>query len=83
MTIIFVLRLNLGDTLVILHFIITFSGLCPDWDSWDQDKPVNNAREAMQQADDWLGIPQVCIHLVGCSLQYSVHLSGLAHWISL
>ncbi|KAG7471858.1 hypothetical protein MATL_G00102500 [Megalops atlanticus] len=34
-------------------------GLCPDWDSWDQTKPVDNAREAMQQADDWLGIPQV------------------------
>ncbi|KAM3872462.1 filamin-A isoform 1-T1 [Diretmus argenteus] len=34
-------------------------GLCPDWDQWDQSKPVDNAREAMQQADDWLGIPQV------------------------
>ncbi|PNJ09478.1 FLNA isoform 5 [Pongo abelii] len=34
-------------------------GLCPDWDSWDASKPVTNAREAMQQADDWLGIPQV------------------------
>ncbi|XP_044124645.1 filamin-A isoform X4 [Bufo gargarizans] len=34
-------------------------GLCPDWDSWDTSKPVDNAREAMQQADDWLGIPQV------------------------
>uniref|UniRef100_A0A3Q3F4F7 Calponin-homology (CH) domain-containing protein n=1 Tax=Labrus bergylta TaxID=56723 RepID=A0A3Q3F4F7_9LABR len=34
-------------------------GLCPDWDQWDQTKPVANAREAMQQADDWLGIPQV------------------------
>ncbi|KAI1892164.1 hypothetical protein AGOR_G00130450 [Albula goreensis] len=34
-------------------------GLCPDWDSWDKDKPVDNARVAMQQADDWLGIPQV------------------------
>ncbi|XP_043936269.1 filamin-A isoform X2 [Protopterus annectens] len=34
-------------------------GLCPDWDSWDVGKPVENAREAMQQADDWLGIPQV------------------------
>ncbi|XP_077003023.1 filamin-A-like [Tamandua tetradactyla] len=31
-------------------------GLCPDWDSWDASKPVNNDREAMQQADDWLGI---------------------------
>ncbi|KAM6470410.1 filamin-B isoform 3-T3 [Liasis olivaceus] len=34
-------------------------GLCPDWESWDPKKPVNNAREAMQQADDWLGVPQV------------------------
>ncbi|XP_061114993.1 filamin-A-like isoform X2 [Conger conger] len=34
-------------------------GLCPDWDAWDKEKPVDNAREAMQQADDWLGIPQV------------------------
>ncbi|XP_033927771.1 LOW QUALITY PROTEIN: filamin-A [Melopsittacus undulatus] len=34
-------------------------GLCPDWDSWDPNKPVDNAREAMQQADEWLGIPQV------------------------
>ncbi|XP_058873200.1 filamin-A-like [Acipenser ruthenus] len=34
-------------------------GLCPDWASWDQAKPVDNAREAMQQADDWLGVPQV------------------------
>ncbi|XP_077470388.1 filamin-A isoform X1 [Stigmatopora argus] len=34
-------------------------GLCPDWDQWDKTKPVDNAREAMQQADDWLGIPQV------------------------
>nr|XP_020655560.1 filamin-B isoform X4 [Pogona vitticeps] len=34
-------------------------GLCPDWESWDPKKPVDNAREAMQQADDWLGVPQV------------------------
>ncbi|KAI1229522.1 hypothetical protein IHE44_0001748, partial [Lamprotornis superbus] len=34
-------------------------GLCPDWDSWDPSRPVDNAREAMQQADEWLGIPQV------------------------
>lgn len=39
--------------------LLFFSGLCPDWDQWDQTKPVDNAREAMQQADDWLGIPQV------------------------
>uniref|UniRef100_A0AAZ3QHS0 Calponin-homology (CH) domain-containing protein n=1 Tax=Oncorhynchus tshawytscha TaxID=74940 RepID=A0AAZ3QHS0_ONCTS len=34
-------------------------GLCADWNQWDQTKPVDNAREAMKQADDWLGIPQV------------------------
>ncbi|KAM6136829.1 filamin-C, partial [Pterocles gutturalis] len=34
-------------------------GLCPDWKSWDPNQPVQNAREAMQQADDWLGVPQV------------------------
>ncbi|XP_062856326.1 filamin-C-like isoform X2 [Trichomycterus rosablanca] len=34
-------------------------GLCPDWQSWDPKQPVENAREAMQQADDWLGVPQV------------------------
>lgn len=35
------------------------SGLCPDWAEWDPNQPVENAREAMQQADDWLGVPQV------------------------
>uniref|UniRef100_A0A4W4DUX8 Calponin-homology (CH) domain-containing protein n=1 Tax=Electrophorus electricus TaxID=8005 RepID=A0A4W4DUX8_ELEEL len=34
-------------------------GLCPDWEMWDPNQPVRNAREAMQQADDWLGVPQV------------------------
>uniref|UniRef100_H3BWV1 Filamin C n=1 Tax=Tetraodon nigroviridis TaxID=99883 RepID=H3BWV1_TETNG len=34
-------------------------GLCPDWAEWDPNEPVQNAREAMQQADDWLGVPQV------------------------
>lgn len=44
----------------ILNVIILASlGLCPDWETWDPKKPVDNAREAMQQADDWLGVPQV------------------------
>uniref|UniRef100_A0A3B3C261 Filamin C, gamma a (actin binding protein 280) n=1 Tax=Oryzias melastigma TaxID=30732 RepID=A0A3B3C261_ORYME len=34
-------------------------GLCPDWADWDPNQPVQNAKEAMQQADDWLGVPQV------------------------
>ncbi|KAG7281045.1 hypothetical protein CRUP_016677 [Coryphaenoides rupestris] len=35
------------------------TGLCPNWADWDPNQPVENAREAMQQADDWLGVPQV------------------------
>ncbi|XP_047439837.1 filamin-B isoform X1 [Mugil cephalus] len=34
-------------------------GLCPDWETWDSVRPADNASEAMQLADDWLGIPQV------------------------
>ncbi|XP_060094799.1 filamin-B-like [Heteronotia binoei] len=34
-------------------------GLCPDWEAWDPKKCIDNARKAMQQADDWLGVPQV------------------------
>lgn len=44
-----------------ITFGFWLAGLCPDWDSWDQTKPVDNAREAMQQADDWLGVPQVLL----------------------
>lgn len=39
--------------------VTILSGLCPDWAEWDPNQPVQNAREAMQQADDWLGVPQV------------------------
>lgn len=39
--------------------VTILSGLCPDWAEWDPNQPVENAREAMQQADDWLGVPQV------------------------
>ncbi|XP_056102359.1 filamin-A isoform X1 [Rhinichthys klamathensis goyatoka] len=34
-------------------------GLCPDWESWDAVHRVSNTKEAMQQADDWLGVPQL------------------------
>lgn len=34
-------------------------GLCPDWESWDSVHRVSNTKEAMQQADDWLGVPQL------------------------
>lgn len=46
---------------MILSFPFNSTGLCPDWKTWDPNQPVANAREAMQQADDWLGVPQVNI----------------------
>lgn len=42
-------------------FLVFSSGLCPDWETWDPTKKVENASEAMQLADDWLGIPQVSV----------------------
>lgn len=46
---------------------VTLAGLCPDWETWDPQKKEENASEAMQLADDWLGIPQVgvCCRLIG------------------
>lgn len=57
------------------------SGLCPDWAEWDPNQPVQNAREAMQQADDWLGVPQVSY---AADISQDVNL-GLLHisWVGL
>lgn len=45
--------------MALMMFCVPCVGLCPDWETWDPVKPVANATEAMQLADDWLGIPQV------------------------
>ena len=34
-------------------------GLCPDWEDWNPDRPVENAREAMDMADKWLNVPKL------------------------
>lgn len=34
-------------------------GLCPDWTDWDARKPLRNATEAMNKAEDWLSVPQL------------------------
>lgn len=34
-------------------------GLCPDWDVWDPNDGLQNAREAMGLADDWLNVRQL------------------------
>ena len=36
-------------------------GLCPDYETWDPRKPVPNAKEAMDAAEQWLDVPQVTI----------------------
>ena len=34
-------------------------GLCPDWEEWDPQRPVENATEAMDLADKWLNVPKI------------------------
>ena len=34
-------------------------GLCPDWENWDPETPVENAAEAMDLADKWLNVPKL------------------------
>lgn len=34
-------------------------GLCPDWASWDPKNAQRNAKEAMDLASEWLGVPQL------------------------
>lgn len=34
-------------------------GLCPDWDDMKPENALQNAKEAMNLADDWLGVPQL------------------------
>lgn len=65
---------------VVQLFSVLPSGLCPDWETWDPSQPVENAREAMQQADDWLGVPQVTFT---CSLTFVLylHCSTKTWWI--
>ena len=37
----------------------TGPGLCPDWQDWDPNKPVQNATEAMDLAENWLDVPKL------------------------
>lgn len=55
------------------------TGLCPDWETWDNAKPVDNATEAMQLADDWLGIPQVGEQGTRCSHHAMPHHATPCH----
>ena len=37
----------------------TGPGLCPDWQDWDASKPVENATQAMDLAENWLEVPKL------------------------
>jgi len=43
-------------------------GLFPQWEDKDPKNAVENAREAMKLAEEWLGVPQVCNNLLYISL---------------
>ena len=38
-------------------------GLCPDWEDWTPGDATANATEAMDAAEQWLDVPQVCVSL--------------------
>lgn len=41
-------------------FLFSLSpGLCPDWEDWNPKNAKKNAKEAMDNAEKWLDIPQV------------------------
>lgn len=44
------------DNFVNDYFLL---GLCPDWCDMKPENALQNAKEAMNLADDWLGVPQV------------------------
>ena len=35
------------------------TGLCPDWEDWDPRNAKKNAKDAMDNAEEWLDVPQV------------------------
>ena len=37
----------------------TGPGLCPNWKDWDPKRPVENATEAMDLAENWLGVEKL------------------------
>lgn len=52
-------------------------GLCPEYATMDPSQPLENAQYAMGLAEEWLGVPQVCImlyvlYIVVVSLLFSI-----------
>ena len=49
-------------------------GLCPEYATMDPSQPLENAQYAMDLAEEWLGVPQVCVVVcvMFCSCMLSV-----------
>lgn len=45
------------------HTLFCVAGLCPDWEDWNPKNAKKNAKEAMDNAEKWLDIPQVQFQL--------------------
>ena len=51
--------LELSPFWVIFLLLFITLGLCPDWEDWNPKNAKKNAKEAMDNAEKWLDIPQV------------------------
>lgn len=47
--------------IISIYFSPSCLGLCPDWSDWKSNNALQNAKEAMGLADDWLNVKQVII----------------------
>lgn len=41
------------------YLLFFLTGLCPDWQDWSPEDALQNAKEAMDLADNWLDVKQV------------------------
>lgn len=59
------------------------SGLCPDWCEMKPENALQNAKEAMGLADNWLGVPQVYLlrQIAGFKRTFYINLNPLV-WIA-
>ena len=42
-------------------------GLCPDWPQMNPKKAAENAKKAMDAAENWMDVPQVSEQLQTCT----------------
>ena len=52
------LKVFVGLKCVFMFAMCAILGLCPDWQEWGPDG-VKNAQNAMDKAEEYLGVPKV------------------------